>query len=299
MNLAEREEWLASRRSGVGASEVAAVCGHCPYRGPFEVYLSKRGYLQSEQSEEMHWGYLLEPVVAKEFARRKGVEVLVPGSPLFRHPRFDFCIATPDRLIADSHRLLECKTSRTSEFWGAQGTDQIPDGYLLQCQWQMLACAQLQIEAVEVAVLIGGSDFRTYTVYRHVELQERLLQTVGDFWANHVLAEVPPPLAFDHPKAVDLINLIFRPEPGTCCELNDYAQQLADRYEDLGSTAKQLDRARDAAKAELLCILGTHEYGILPDGRQVCKKLSIVAPEKKPRDGYEKITFSIKKGRSA
>ena len=37
----ERRAWLEARRSGVGASEIAAILGLDPFRGPLDTWLSK------------------------------------------------------------------------------------------------------------------------------------------------------------------------------------------------------------------------------------------------------------------
>lgn len=36
-------EWLAYRRTGIGASEVGSVLGVCPWKSPVDVWLEKMG----------------------------------------------------------------------------------------------------------------------------------------------------------------------------------------------------------------------------------------------------------------
>lgn len=66
-----REEWLASRATGIGASEVASVLG-VGFQTPAEVWLRKVG-LASDQDlaaevERIHWGVVLEPVIIAQYA---------------------------------------------------------------------------------------------------------------------------------------------------------------------------------------------------------------------------------------
>ena len=44
----------------------------------------------------------------------------------------------------------------------------------------------------DVAALIGGRDFRIYTIERDTQLEDFLVGAVGRFWSDHVVAKVPP-----------------------------------------------------------------------------------------------------------
>lgn len=95
---ANRAEWLAARRHGIGASEVSAILGLNPYRSCFEVWAGKvapqRKPTSGSEGIEQHlsereadqaageaaqWGVLLEPVVRAEVARRIGRRIFIPG----------------------------------------------------------------------------------------------------------------------------------------------------------------------------------------------------------------------------
>jgi predicted phage-related endonuclease len=75
--------------------------------------------------------------------------------------------------------------------WGPAGTDEVPQQYLLQVMWTMgvtdLPCADL-------AVLIGGDDFRIYNFFRDPELEGHLFEAAEKWWRDHVVAGVPPRL---------------------------------------------------------------------------------------------------------
>ena len=71
-----REEWLAGRHTGIGASEAAAVLGLSRYKSPLEVYLEKIGELgPQDDSERMYWGRKLEAIIAQEYGIRTGLKV--------------------------------------------------------------------------------------------------------------------------------------------------------------------------------------------------------------------------------
>lgn len=201
-----RTEWLAARRTGIGGSDIGAILGLSPYRSPLDVYLDKRGETADADNgnEAMYWGTVLEDVVAREYAQRAGRKVQRINTML-RHPEHKFALANLDRAVINpqiagtvrwrdgqltTDRILECKTAnaRMADQWGEPGSDFVPDTYLLQVQWYM---AVTSTQVADLAVLIGGSDYRTYTIARDDGLIADMLAEAEAFW-KLVLAGTPP-----------------------------------------------------------------------------------------------------------
>ena len=177
---ASEEEWLAARRRGITASEIAVVLGLSPYGSPFELYHRKTGTLpeQRPQSDDMALGQYMEQFVAGRFAaRHPGIIVDGDGRQLYAHPERPWQMATPDRLLQDSATcgiaerdgvfeveniaVLECKIDGGSDDWGDDGTDEIPVHYRCQVLWQMDV---LGVPAGYVACLLWQK--RKVRVYR-------------------------------------------------------------------------------------------------------------------------------------
>lgn len=182
----DREKWLAERRTGLGGSDAAPAVGMSKFKTPLELFLDKRGELETAVNESMTWGNLLEPVIRQEYANRTGRTVIVPQG-IVRHPTVEFAFFTPDG-IADGSRVLQCKTARNADGWGEPGSDEVPMEYLLQVQHEMFVA---QLPAADLAVLIGGSDFRIYTVEADQDLQQMLMDREAEFWSL-VLRNTPP-----------------------------------------------------------------------------------------------------------
>ena len=210
---ANRDQFLAGRKKGIGGSDVAAILGFSPYKSPYQLWLDKTGRSERKESqnESAHFGNLLEDVVAKEFSRRAGVKVQRVTQQLFleEHPwalgNIDRAVINPDiagnvrfkdgALTTD--RLLECKTTSEymSKLFGEEGSDQVPDYYLTQCLWYLLITG---CKVIDLAVLIGGNKFRMYRIERDEDLIQSIFNQVKAFWFNHVIADVPPdPTCFD------------------------------------------------------------------------------------------------------
>lgn len=87
-------------------------------------------------------------------------------------------------------RPVEAKTTRWQKEWGEPETDQAPLPYVFQVQHQL---AVTGYNEADIAVLIGGSDFRIYRVQRDEEIIKALIRVESEFW-QCVENRVPPPM---------------------------------------------------------------------------------------------------------
>lgn len=182
---------MAERRTGIGGSDVAAILGLSPYRSALDVFLNKRGDLsESPENDAMRWGSILEPVVRQEYSNATGRSVLMP-SGMLRHERHQHMLANLDGFTEDG-RIFEAKTARSGDGWGEPGSDEVPQAYLFQVQHYMAITAY---PVADIAVLIGGSDFRIYTVEADAELHEMLFDAEADFWRRVVENQPPEPVS--------------------------------------------------------------------------------------------------------
>jgi putative phage-type endonuclease len=115
------------RRSGLGSSDAAAAMGRSRWKTKLTVSLEKRGEIPPpdlSDNEKVQFGILLEDVVAREWARRKGKKVRCVNRTM-RHPVHRFLMAHPDREIVGESALLEVKTTDKymSREWGPSDED--------------------------------------------------------------------------------------------------------------------------------------------------------------------------------
>jgi len=253
-----REEFLRRRRSGIGGSDIAAVCGLSPWRSPLDVYCDKIGEGAVEEEpmptgsrRALYWGAVLEEPIAKAYSLVTGRRV-VRYSRLLRNPAAPWEIGDIDRLVIDDgakiaakprgeiicRRGLEIKTARVrGDEWGEEGSDKIPLWYLAQVQWYMALAPS--IEVFDVVVLFGGSDLAIFTVDREPVLIEMLAEVGARFWKDHVERRVPPP-----PRTVEEAARLFPvPEIPTITASADLEQRIRD-------LAELAARRRAAEKAE-------------------------------------------------
>ena len=202
---APREQWLTARRELIGSSDVADIVG-VGYNSARHVYYQKRGDLplDEEIGEAALWGNLHEETVAREWARRNNSAVqrvgLVAnlerpwmGATLDRRVPGGLCpdlarLSGPTARIGGSVCCLEVKTRNA--YVAGKWRRGVPDDVHAQALWQKMTTG---LDHVHVACLIGGSDFRQYTVRADEDLERRLLSAVELFRVD-LARGVPPPI---------------------------------------------------------------------------------------------------------
>lgn len=296
----ERKAFRNCRRKGIGGSDVAGILGLSKWNTPLDVYLQKvEGIRKPVNQELVHFGHVLEDVVAKRFCARTGwrvqrVNKQLTGAKLLGK-EYDFCVANIDRavifpngsqqirensqrkvndtgLLLNTDAILECKTTSayTASEWGNSQEDEIKDGYLItrhkipiyyetQCQWYM---AITGASICYLAVLIGGNDFRMYAILRDDELIKMLLQKATEFWHRHVRKKIPPePMSKE-----DLLKLFPKSNGNMVRATNETAALIGD-YKNLQATIKGLQRQLGAIQEKIILEIGEND-GIMLDGKK-------------------------------
>lgn len=245
-------EFHQFRKSGIGGSDVAAICGISPFRRPLDVWMDKMGLSTPKDSPALHWGTRLERIIADEFGLTHDCEIM-PGVRLQDGIR----LGNTDAMIPSRRSLLEVKTASAykSAEWGESGTDDIPDYYITQVQWYLGLLDPDEFEAADIAVLIGGNDFRTYRIERNDSLIDVLKERAEDFWAKYVKTGTPPET---DGSAEDLrARLTFHPEDdGRILEATPEIEALAAELSKERAGLKSAEERVEALELRLKNIIG-------------------------------------------
>ena len=287
------EEWLENRRKGIGGSDIAAVMGLNRYKGAVDIFRDKTEPEQRadlKPNDAIHFGVILEDVVAKEFARRTGMKVqrinasFVDG---IRIANIDRAIINPgiagrvrafDEKDVHGHHmstdaLLECKTAgaRSAWRWGPSQEDEIKAGevtseasvpmeYLAQVQWYLGVTG---CDIAYIAVLIGGQDFRVYQVKRDDDLIQRMYDIADDFWMKHVATGCCPA-----PATAEEAQKAWREDDGTCVEADGDTATALGELLTLKAQAKELSEKIAEKEEEVKLFIGQHQNLTL-DGNRI------------------------------
>jgi predicted phage-related endonuclease len=176
------EEWVARRRDGVGASDVAAVVDLDRWRSSYELALEKRG--ESEDSEmtwAMRMGHIMEPYGLDAYERERGV-TLTRGET-FHNDRWPRCWATLDGRCDDVG--VEVK-------WTNAWRDEVPRHIIVQVYAQM---GIADLRAVDI-VRISSRDAPEVvtTIERDERIITDLLDTAEAWYLRYVAGDELPPV---------------------------------------------------------------------------------------------------------
>ncbi|MFT3791564.1 MAG: YqaJ viral recombinase family protein [Rudaea sp.] len=278
MNMTTREQFLAERRRGIGGSDVAAILGMSKWKSALDVYLDKRGEAPEQpDNESMLWGRALEPVIRQQYAERTGRVVLVPTAPVV-HPVHTFARANLDG-VTEGGRLVEIKTARTAQDWGEPGTDEVPDAYALQVQHYLMVT---RYEVADVAVLIGGSDFRLYEVRADAELQAMLIEREAAFWDCVQRSEPPAVTSF-----ADAQRRWGRSARAGSIEADAEAVAAAKELQALRVQVDGLTERIDACKATITRALADRGDTLVADGKTIATWKLAKAPARFDAKAFE------------
>jgi putative phage-type endonuclease len=188
----DEKEWLEARRSGIGASEVAAILGveGCPF-DERDVYFSKVLGEEQKQTRYMRRGRVLEAPAADLYQEETGRKLR--RMPLVRHKDLPILFADLDRQILAGEDNptagLEIKVPAMRNYLKIRKEGILPH-WLIQAQVQKMVTGYPFI-----AFGIFNADaweIMTHDFTGIPAMEERILERVDKWWTDHIVAGVPP-----------------------------------------------------------------------------------------------------------
>jgi len=265
-----REEWLAERREGIGASDTPAILGLSPWRSPLDVWAEKTGTVEPDDlsdNEAVEFGNRLEGVIAEAFAERTGRDVhRWPSHHSIAHPDHPWMRCTPD--AEDDQGLIQIKT--TSEYKSNEWKDEPPLHYQVQVQHEMAVCNADQDTLV---VLIGGNKLRWFDVPRNQAFIDVLIPRLAEFW-RLVESETMPPVDGSLATA-RVLSRLYPEDNGTVVDLSPVADAVdwAATLDEAKAMVKKAEALKREAENNLKAAIGDASFAVLADGRTFSHKL--------------------------
>jgi len=263
----DRRQWLEERRKGLGATDIARIITGA-YGGSYAVYLEKTQGAESDETEPMRIGTLLEPVLMEE-AKRRWEHVSLSWRP----QRGIICVTLDASIVfAEAqrgwHEPLDFKTSGDIDEWGDDGTDQVPQYVWTQLQTQILCC-EAQRGHMLLLLAHRGFAFRQYEIPRDDEMCELIEQVAAKWWQDHIVEGKPPEATEDDYESAAPMLARWRPpnDPPIVKRLppREYGRLLRDAR-DAYATRRFADRAATVAKARLTALAAQHNCNRIEAG---------------------------------
>lgn len=289
----------AVRKSGIGGSDISVIAGLNPWQSPYELYLEKRGEIApldlSEKSNVM-LGSLFEDGIAQAYcivrARREEREVKVERrNNTLRRKDVSWAMAHMDRKVVGEPRGLECKlvgAYSPREQWGPDGTDQVPDYMLLQCQWYM---GVVGYETWDLASAHGNNDFRIHTIKKDEAMIADLLAMAGEFW-KCVASATAPEVDWQASRTTDIFKRLYPGTDGSIVKADEDALYWHKTLEGAKAEVKMYEGVVTGAKNHLLARMADASTLLLPDGSGYTRKLTKRAAYSVEANEYLDFRFS-------
>ncbi len=266
-----REEWLNIRALGIGSSDAAASVGLSPYKSQLSLWLEKtkrKAAVDLSDKESVIWGTVLEPVLAKVYAARTGRRVRRVNAVL-QHPDHPFMLANLDREVVGKADcgILEIKTA------GYHSAPQWEEGVPIAYQCQVLHQLAVTGHAwADVAVLIGGQDFRIYRIERDDNKIADLIARESKFWRRVTEDQQPEPDGSD--DAGKALLSLFPADNGQTLDLSESPEfnQLFAELLDLREQKELTERKESEIKQRIQVALGTCTAAVFQQGKVTWRK---------------------------
>lgn len=175
----------------IGGSDVSALVGLNPHKGPFDLYSRIVDGVVDPESKAMRRGTLMEPVIRAMVAEDFEVKLLGPE----KHRLDDWGRANLDDVIAGESDFEVAEFKSVSPFaaqdYGESGTDEVPEYHLVQVQMYLWV---KRVSRAQLFALLGLDDLRRYFIVGDSELQEALIDSCRRFWRDHIVPKKPPPI---------------------------------------------------------------------------------------------------------
>lgn len=261
-------EWLAWRREGVSASDVAGIVGVSPWDSPWSVWANKVGLApEKEASEAMEFGKRAEPLLAEWFHDRTGLHVI--GEQTWcTHPTETWMRATVDGFVAESpdaalDEVVACYEAKTTS---EAPWDEVPVHYQCQAQWQMAVTGMPRVWFGVLHLAFGRPTFREYRFERNQREVDFLVEQCRRFWVDHVLTGCPPEVDASEATTTALSHA-YTPDPDATVDVAGLAYTL-DELARIEDDMKRLEAMRDHYRNTLRAALGDATTGVI-DGEPV------------------------------
>lgn len=232
-----REEWLAQRTQGIGASEVATIVGLNPWETPYQLWRRKVG-LDGPKPENfaMRAGHYLEDAVARFWSDATGNEIIKASVEdfMFIDQEHPYLQVSPDRTYwlqgearnDDNKGILECKTTQMKV-----DQEELPKHWFCQVQMNLGVSGY---ESGSLAWLCSGREFGYQDLKLVPDFYAWLVEEVERFYTDCIIGGQEP----DTATVADVLLKYNKHAAGKIIETSD---EVFEAYQSLKEVRKELE----------------------------------------------------------
>jgi putative phage-type endonuclease len=291
---ASKEEWLSLRKGNINSTEVAALFACSPYTTAFELWHRKKDDVEVEfdMNDRVKWGMRLETAIAEGVAEEnkwkvRKIEEYMWDDSFKLGASFDFEIEVLNSDGSFGKGILEVKNvdsliAKQNWLINDDGSVEAPPHIEIQVQTQLAVSG---LSFAYIAALVGGN--RIFLIKRTPDARviEAIKAKVAGFWAS--IAKNNPP-APDFAQDAEFIGKLYGyAEVGKILDASqdETINRLAKAHREASLMEKEAKERKDAAKAELLTLIGDSEK-VLCNGYSITAGMVGPAHIEFDREGY-------------
>jgi len=232
------QEWLQWRKTGVTASEIAAILGLSPYKTPWQVWAEKTGLVEPEDlsANPLVAAGVAQEDIARSLFEQKHDDILLPVC--VESTAQSFLKASLDGLSQNSEPV-ELKVPSESTWKKVVSEGENSDAYKLyypQVQHQLL------VTGANSGWLVFYRDEQLceFAIERDYAMIDEIIQKAGEFWELVVQGKEPekdPVRDFFHPQGEQTEQWNISAQ--SWLECNDELKSLEKRVKELKSIQEQ------------------------------------------------------------
>ncbi|MGG7510921.1 YqaJ viral recombinase family protein [Plantibacter sp. YIM 135249] len=291
-------EWLRKRKLGIGASEAAAILGLSGYGTPLSVFLDKTSdAIDESMTESQKWGHRNEAAIAAAVQDEyPNLGRVVDSEGLLQSTRHPFLLGTLDRRILTPEGFyVPLELKNMDKFYQSEWAERVPLIYQVQVQMQILITGA---PFGYIAALFGGNHMpEPWRIDADPEFHEQLIDILGRYWRDHVLARVAP-----EPTVADDLVSLWKGDPSLTIEGGDNLRERWAQYEVLQDQAKAVDNDLAVLKLGIQAAMGeatTLTLGGKPAFTWNPVKAGTVTDNDKLRTEYPDVFNAVQKPKKA
>lgn len=275
-----RAEWLAERKTCIGASESAALFGHgYKSQSPYSIAAEKLGLINSslDDDERLECGLALQSGILQLASRRIGCEITNPGEfVIHRHAEYPWLGATLDGVCLHPELGPAVVEAKNVDFFLLADWDDEehpPLKFQVQCQHQMAVTGH---KHAFLAGLIGGNRMRVRHIARNDRfIESTLIPRLAEFWklveeARSAIAAGQPPVLppVDGSEATsDALSEVYARSSRRVAYLRGpELQHVAEEFDRVKLEIKRLEGELSLRKNQLIAAIGHDDIGIVDSG---------------------------------
>lgn len=259
------------RRKFIGGSDVAAILGISPWRSAVDLWIDKitPPVENRQNAAAKRRGTRLEPYILDMIREDFGLKIAATNQR-YIDSEHDFLAAEIDAETEDGENI-EIKTVHPfkAKEWGEHETDQLPLHYVAQVQHGL----GVRMRKVCRVFALIGDELKPYVVERDDETIAAMRQRCAEFWHQHVLTKIKPPIDYQHKDVLDTLKRLYPGTDGTIIQASAMHEHWRAVYQTSTEMVKKYEGILDGAKAHLLAEMSNASAIEFHDGKAFARKI--------------------------